>query len=74
MSNITELHVLIDWTCYFSELENKITNSLELVKKIQLKKMKQKTKIISKFYNVPVDDFRGQTDFNVNIIKDFILA
>jgi hypothetical protein len=70
MSNITELHVLIDWTCYFSELENKITNSLELVKKIQLKKMKQKTKIISKFYNVPVDDFRGQTDFNVYIIKD----
>ena len=70
MSIVTELHVLIDWTCYFSELENKITNSLELVKKIQLKKLKQKTKIISKFYNVPVDDFRGQTDFNVYIIKD----
>jgi hypothetical protein len=70
MNIVPELHVLIDWTCYFSELENKITNSLELVKKIQLKKLKQKTKIISKFYNVPVDDFRGQTDFNVYIIKD----
>jgi len=70
MNIVSELHLLIDWTCYFSDLENKITDSLQLVTKIQLKKMEQKKKIISQFYNVQVDDFRGNTDFNVYIIKD----
>ncbi len=70
MSSLTELHILIDWTCHFSSLENEITNSLQLVTKIQLKKMIQKKKTISEFYDVPVDDFRGSTDFNVYIIKD----
>lgn len=70
MDNVSELHILIDWTCYFSELENKIKKSLQLVEKIQMKKLKDKKEIISKFYNVHVDDFRGSTDFNVYIIKD----
>ena len=70
MNPISELHLLIDWKCHFSDLENKITNSLHLVTKIQHKKLKQKKEIISKFYNVSVDDFRGNTDFNIYIIKD----
>ena len=70
MNKTSELHLLIDWSCYFSSLENKIKKSLQLVEKIQMKKLKEKKKIISKFYNVHVDDFRGSTDFNVYIIKD----
>ena len=70
MNTISELHLLIDWTCYLSEFENKLTDSLQLITKIKMKKLKQKKKIISKFYNVSVDDFRGSTDFNIYIIKD----
>ena len=70
MNNITELHILIDWTCYFSDIEDKLTNSLEIITKIKMNKLKDKKKIISKFYNVSVDDFRGSTDFNIYIIKD----
>jgi len=70
MNTISELHLLIDWTCHFSELENKLTNSLHVITKIKMKKLKEKKKIISKFYDVSVDDFRGSTDFNIYIIKD----
>tara|TARA_B100000989_G_scaffold295832_1_gene277684 strand:+ start:1781 stop:2782 length:1002 start_codon:yes stop_codon:yes gene_type:complete len=70
MDNISELHILIDWTCHFNELENKLTDSLHIIKKITHKKLKQKKEIISKFYNVSVDDFRGSTMFNIYIIKD----
>lgn len=69
-NQISELHVLIDWTCYFPLLENKIKMPLQLVKKIPMKKLKDKKKIISAFYNVPVDDFRGRTDFNLYLIND----
>lgn len=30
MNNLSELHILIDWTCYFSKLEEKIINPLHL--------------------------------------------
>ena len=70
MNNISELHILIDWTCHFASIEEKITGFLQLVTKIQMKKLKRKKEIISKFYNTFVDDFRGNTDFNVYIIKD----
>ena len=70
MNTISELHLLIDWTCHFSEFENKLTDSLQVIKKIRMEKLKQKKKIISKFYKVSVDDFRGSTDFNIYIIKD----
>jgi hypothetical protein len=70
MNTISELHLLIDWTCYFSKLENKLIDSLQVIKKIRMEKLKEKKKIISKFYNVSVDDFRGSTDFNIYIIKD----
>ena len=65
-----ELHVLIDWTCYFSKLQDKIKEPLQLIEKIQVKKLINKENIISKFYNVSVNDFRGETDFNLYIIKD----
>ena len=67
---IPELHLLIDWQCHFSSLENRIKEPLQLIENIQLKKLNEKKKIISKFYNVQVDDFRGETDFNLYIIKD----
>lgn len=70
MNIVTELHLLIDWTCYFSDVENRIVSPLQIVKKIPMAKLEQKTEIISKFYDVPVDDFRGSTDFNVYLIKD----
>ena len=70
MHNVSELHLLIDWTCYFPRLEDKITGGLQLIKKIKMTKLKEKKKIISSFYNIPVDDFRGNTDFNLYIIKD----
>ena len=48
-NNSEDLLFLGEWCKDYSsltELENKITNSLELVKKIQLKKMKQKIILI----------------------------
>jgi hypothetical protein len=67
---ISELHVIIDWTCYFSDLESKIISPLELVKKIHLHKLPNSREVMSRFYNVSVDDFRGKTDFNVYIVRD----
>lgn len=66
----TELHIIIDWTCYFHTFEDKLTDSLRLVKNIKIEKLKEKTKIISEFYNVHVDDFRGSTDFNLYLVED----
>lgn len=70
MNTISELHLLIDWTCHFNQLENKICHPFILIKKIKMKKLEEKQKIISKFYNLYVNDFRGSTDFNIYIIKD----
>eukprot|EP00941_MAST-03F_sp_MAST-3F-sp1_P002906 g2906.t1 len=67
---VSELHLLIDWTCFFSDLEQKIMNPLQLLKKLRMKIMKNKKIIMSNFYNKPVDDFRGNTDFNLYLIKD----
>mgnify|MGYP003982770113 CR=1 FL=1 len=33
MNIISELHVLIDWTCFFPELENKLTKPFQVIKK-----------------------------------------
>ena len=66
----SELHILIDWTCHFFDLKTRIKQPLQLVKKIEMKKLKNKKKILSKFYNTTVNDFRGETDFNLYIIKD----
>jgi hypothetical protein len=65
-----ELHIIIDWTCKFESLEDKITDSLIIVDKIRMEKLSNKVKVLSAFYNVNVNDFRGSTAFNVYIIKD----
>ena len=70
MNKVSELHILIDWTCYFPKLEDNIIRPLQLIKKIKMSKLKDKKKIMSNFYNVNVDDFRGKTDFNIYILKD----
>ena len=35
-----------------------------------MKKLNNKQQIMSKFYNTEVNDFRGETDFNIYLIKD----
>lgn len=67
---INELHLLIDWTRYFSKIDEFIKSPLHIVETVQMKKLKEKKRIMSNFYNVNVDDFRGDTDFNLYIIKD----
>tara|TARA_B100001063_G_scaffold94087_1_gene87641 strand:- start:8083 stop:8232 length:150 start_codon:yes stop_codon:yes gene_type:complete len=42
MNTISELYVLIDWTCHFSDLENKLTDSLKIIEKIKMEKLKEK--------------------------------
>ncbi len=70
MSDLNEIHIIIDWTNYFESLENIINSPLKLIEKYPMKKLDEKKKIMSKFYNVYVDDFRGKTDFIIYIIKD----
>lgn len=75
MNNISELHLLIDWKCHFNGLDsfldkNKHFEHLKVIEKIKMKKLRDKKKVMSKFYNVSVDDYRGSTDFNLYIIKD----
>lgn len=70
MSNIYEIHLLIDWTCYFDDIKRFLDNSLEIIDIKKIKKLTNKKKVLSKFYNTNVDDFRGNTDFNIYIIKD----
>ena len=65
-----ETHLIIDWTNYFISLDDKIKNSLKIVNKIVLKKLENKNSIISKFYDVNVNDFRGETDFTLYILED----
>ena len=69
-NNIKERHLLIDWTSYFPMLEKQILSPLKLVKKIKIKKLKNKKAIMSRFYNTNVNDFRGETDFDAYIIDD----
>ena len=65
-----ETHLIIDCTNYFISLDDKIKNSLKIVNKIVLKKLENKNSIISKFYDVNVNDFRGETDFTLYILED----
>ena len=70
MSTITEMHILIDWTCHFDDMKKKINFPLEIVNKICIQKLDNKKAIISNFYKTLVDDFRGSTNFNLYILKD----
>jgi len=67
-----ELHVLIDWTNYFDPVvfEKLLPVPLTLVCKVGMNKLTDKVAIMSKFYNVRVDDFRGRTAFMMYLLKD----
>ena len=34
MNNKSELHLIIDWTCFFEKLEDKLTEPLYIISKI----------------------------------------
>jgi len=70
MNNSYEIHLLIDWTCYFDNIQEFIGNPLEVIDVKKFKKIKNKKKVLSEFYNANIDDFRGNTDFNTYILKD----
>lgn len=71
--SIKETHILIDWQCYFDYdfVKEKITNyNLSLSDYTKHNKLIEKKKIMKQFYNVNVDDNRGETEFNIYIIID----
>jgi len=70
MNKLYEIHLLIDWTCYFDNIQKFLGNSLEIIDVKKVNKLINKKKILSEFYNTNVDDFRGNTDFNIYILKD----
>ena len=37
MNNKSELHLLIDWTCFFQNLEKKFIDPLNIMAKIEVK-------------------------------------
>lgn len=68
-----ETHLLVDWGCFFEiDIIKKYLNenSLELENYVKHPQLKNKIEIMSKFYNVHVDDKRGTIDFNIYIISD----
>ena len=70
MNNLNEIHLVIDWTCYFDDIKRFLDKSLEIIDIKKIKKLVNKKKVLSEFYKTNVDDFRGNTDFNIYIIKD----
>ena|SRR5690606_32021842 len=71
---IYEKHLIIDWTIFFSEKEiiDEISHfdNLFLYEKIIIPPLKEKEKILSDFYNMPVNDFRGENEFIIYVIHD----
>lgn len=67
---MTETHLIIDWTNFFINLDNWMKDTLKLKEKVLIKKLENKRKIMSKFYGANVNDFRGETDFNLYILED----
>lgn len=70
---VVETHLLIDWTMAFDQtiITEKINNkNLQYISTIHRSKIAKKTELLSKFYGCHVDDFRGETDFNIYIIYD----
>jgi len=68
-----EVHLIIDWCCHFdlNTMQTFIKNSELVVNSIHFHEpIGNKKEILSLFYNTDVDDFRGQTHFNIFIIND----
>ena len=73
-TNMSELHIIIDWKQKYKKeyIFKKIKdNKLSLHKFIEHTKINDKKIIMSKFYNMNVDDFRGETKFNIYLIHDY---
>lgn len=68
----SETHLLIDWTNHFTNIQNYFPKNLKIIHKIKVDKLLNKKQVMSNFYRIPVDDFRGSTDFTIYIIKDTI--
>ena len=69
-----ELHIIIDWKQKYKKdyiLKKIKDNKLSLHKFIEHKKLNDKATIMSKFYNMAVDDFRGETTFNIYLLNDY---
>jgi hypothetical protein len=67
-----EIHLLIDWACFFDVdiiTKNLTDRGMELENFVKHPPLEKKIEIMSKFYNVHVDDQRGTTDFNIYIIN-----
>ena len=70
---LKETHIIIDWTKFYSE--NEIRNyifefNLKIKTVINYPKIKNKEKVLSAFYNMKVNDFRGENDFLIYLIED----
>ena len=72
ITNEPELHIVIDWTNYFTSLETFMTYSLHISKKIIIPKLENKSKTMGQFYSRTkgINDFRGETDFTLYLIQD----
>lgn len=71
--SVKETHILIDWQCYYDYnfIKEKITNfNLFLSDYTKHDKLIEKKKFMNQFYNVNVNDNRGETEFNIYIISD----
>ena len=67
---VSEIHLIIDWTCYFPSIADKFVDTLELIEEIRMPKMINKKDTMSRFYHCAVDDFRGASAFSLYIIRD----
>lgn len=67
---IEELHLVIDWTNHFKNIDKYIDKTLKIKHIIKMNKLQNKVKTMSEFYNVKVNDFRGETSFTIYIIED----
>lgn len=68
---MNELHIIIDWTRHFDDIKSIIKNyDLEIKNTIFHPALSNKKEVLSAFYNAIVDDFRGETPFNIYIIID----
>ena len=68
--DMTETHLIIDWTNHFADLKKKIDYPLEIIEVVNMNKIPNSIEVLSRFYGVRVDDFRGKTDYTIYIVKD----
>jgi|TARA_B110000285_G_scaffold123380_1_gene139424 hypothetical protein len=70
---MNETHIIIDWTCYFDIdfMKSTIHNFKLKLQDIHVHQpLSNKNHVLTRFYNINVDDFRGETPFHIYIIRD----